>query len=328
MSRTGVRINRRAHYVRVESATARNTQISYRALGLLTYLLDQSEEWQVRSEQLCQGEGREGRDAIRRALRELAAVGHYRLERRRFRDGKQAMGTALSEFPVKQWAEDHITFEGKPIPVLEQEDRTFLVRYPDGSLGSDGFEPGPDDRAPEDTPAEDEDAVDEPKAKPTPAAKPSPAKPSPAKARAATKTTAAEKQAAAEEKAAQKKALDEAANKVATWWWEDAEKHLGKYVGAKGGFIAMRKQVLSAMEAGYTQRQCADALRHARQHWPSRQQWQTALGVVTNHVPPRQLNGRIPYSDAATWGTPEATTTAADDSTPDDDDAQFGVLTD
>ncbi|MDV6291243.1 hypothetical protein R2F25_38165 [Streptomyces sp. UP1A-1] len=94
----------------------------------------------------------------------------------------------------------------------------------------------------------------------------------------------------------------------------------------------MRGMVTKALEAGYTQRQCADALRHARKHLPSAQQWQTALGVVTNHIIPSQLTGRVPYSDEATWGrhgdappsTPggDAPSTTTDDS----DGATFGVI--
>lgn len=332
-SRTGVRRNRRAPYVTIESQSVRDTSISYRALGVLAYLLDQSDEWQVRSDQLSKGEGREGRLAVRTALRELAAAGYYRLERRRFLDGQIAMGTAVSEYPVQQWISDHCTFEGKPIPVIEQEDGTFLVRYPDGTLGPDGFAPAPGVSGAANPPA----AKPKPEAEPREPSEESPAPPkrragkkatAPAKA-PAPKKTAAEKQAADEEKAAREEALTEAAGKVAAWWYEDAQKHLGPYVGKKGWFLAIRATVQRALEAGYTQQQCALALRHAQRHWPTAQQWQHALGVVTNHIAPQQPRGRIPYSDAATWGDQtglEATTTTTpDDDT--DDDATFGIVT-
>ncbi|MFG2986142.1 hypothetical protein ACGFYQ_33655 [Streptomyces sp. NPDC048258] len=330
MSRTAVRVNRRARYLHIESATVRDSRISYRALGLLSYLLDQSDEWQVRSEQLCKGEAREGRDAVRKALRELAAAGYYRLERRQFRDGKQAMGTAVSEFPVEQWAEDFKTFgEKMQIPVVEQQDGTFLVRYPDGSFGSDGFEADPADQAPADGPAEAddpgaEDTVDAPEPKPRPAAA------TPSRTRASTpKVTVTERKAAAEEKAEEEKAFNAAAEEVAAWWWAHAEQHLGAYVGKKGGYLAMRKQVRAALVKNYSPKQCALALQHARKHWPSAQQWQYSLGVVTNHIQPAQRDGRIAYSDVATWGpaVTEPTETTTTD-TPDDDDATFGVLTD
>src|SRR5690349_6424243 len=49
------------------------------------------------------------------------------------------MGTAVSETPVESWAEQAAFFEGKAIPMVEQRDGTFLVRYPDGSLRPDDF---------------------------------------------------------------------------------------------------------------------------------------------------------------------------------------------
>ncbi|MEU9354976.1 hypothetical protein AB0D65_29275 [Streptomyces griseoloalbus] len=328
----GVRINQ-PHFVHVVSATVRNTRLSYRALGLLVYLLDQKEGWQVRAEQLSQGEGREGREAIRTALRELQVAGHYRLERRRLRNGKCVMGTALSGTPLEQWVRDHEVFSTQKdpaVPVIEQEDGTFLVQYPDGSLGSDGFEPDPyaDEEPPADEEPEGPAAAEEPAAEEPPA---EPKKRRPRRTSAQKAADDAAKKAAAEKKAEEKAALDAAAEAVAKWWWEDAEQHLGKYVGKNNGYLAMRGMVRKALEAGYTQRQCADALRHARKHLPSAQQWQTALGVVTNHIIPSQPNGRVPYSDEATWGRQgDAPNTSGGDtpSTPttDSDDATFGVI--
>ncbi|MFF9901211.1 hypothetical protein [Streptomyces longispororuber] len=322
------RIKRRSNYVHVESTTVRDTRIRYCDLGLLTYLLDQSEDWQVRSEQLSKGEGREGRDAVRKMLHRLASCGYYRLERRRLRTGKTVMGTAISDHPVEQWAADYVTFGRKlDIPVVEQEDGTFLVTYPDGSLGSDGFGPAP--LRGQEPPA---GAADEPQAQQPEqdlvVAQPKPAR-RPPRTPQQKKTDDEAKKAAAAKKAAQKKTLDEAAEKVAKWWWEHAETHLGPYVGDSKGYIAMRTQVRAALAKGYTQQQCAKALQETRQHWPGRQQWQTALGVVTNHIQPRQPQGRIPYSDSATWGdqsntpAPTAAAAPADDS----DDATFGIVT-
>ncbi|MFB7403402.1 hypothetical protein ACFCZR_24815 [Streptomyces rubiginosohelvolus] len=363
-SPNGVRVNRRP-YVHVDSATVRDTRISYKALGLLTYILDQSENWQVRSEQLSRGEGREGRDAVRKAQHELAKHGYYRLERRRFLNGQCAMGTAVSEYPVQQWADDYEEFgQNLNIPVVEQEDGSFLVKYKDGRMGSDGFAPDVD--AP---PADEEDAPAPPdeteapaaeektatelkaeraaaardaaaakKAKAaatpdteTPTAPQQPAgKPAAAEQQAAPPgTKAAEKAAAAEEKAAAKKALDDAAEEVAKWWWADAEEHLGKYVGSKGGYVAVRSQIRSALAVGYRKRHCADALRHARKHWPSAQQWQDSLGFVTKGIVPKAPYGRIAYSDEATWGPGQNVPGEPKSSTPSDtvDDVVFGIIT-
>lgn len=138
--------------VRVLSTTVRDTQLSFRALGALTWILDQADGWDVRSDQMANmgkradglGPGgrphrREGRDAVRASLRELAEAGYYRLERRRMRDGTTKMGTAVSVEPVESWAAQYLLFDRKPVPVVEQADGSFWVRYPDGTLQPDDW---------------------------------------------------------------------------------------------------------------------------------------------------------------------------------------------
>ncbi|MFF4543591.1 hypothetical protein ACFY1J_05000 [Streptomyces sp. NPDC001406] len=349
--RDGTRVNQRVYTVPIESDTANDDEVSFRALGLLTHMLNKPPDWQMRSEQLSKGKKREGRDAIRKTLHELAAGGYYRLERRRFRDGKHAMGTAISFYAVEQWKKDYVTFGGElAIPVVEQEDGSFLVQYPDGSMGSDGFDHGRDEPPADDEPAEPGDdeperpADDEPEPPAPPAKKTTPRRKTPPAAKkepaeepaTPAKNATEEKQTEADQKAAEKALLDADAGEVAKWWWAEAEKRFGPYVGDKRGYLAMRKQVRNALEKGYTKNQCGKALIRAQKHWPSAQQWQEALGIVTNHIQPRQTNGRIPYNDASTWGTTNDTSasmpgapSAPPPSTPaedDPDDVTFGVI--
>lgn len=131
-------------FVQVRSKTVNDGDVSFRALGVLTFILDKPEGWDVRAEQMQKSpkrKGREGREAVRTALRELALAGYYRLERRQFRNGKFAMGTAISEMPVESWAEQARFFDGKAVPMVEQTDGTFMVKYPDGTLQPDDFPP-------------------------------------------------------------------------------------------------------------------------------------------------------------------------------------------
>lgn len=140
----GLRKRRAETFVQIRSKTITDGSIPFRALGVLAYLLDRPEGWDVRAEQMAKGkgrEGREGREAVRTALRELAMAGYYRLERRQMRTGKWAMGTAISETPVESWAQQARFFEGKAVPMVEQPDGTFMVRYPDGTLQPDDFPP-------------------------------------------------------------------------------------------------------------------------------------------------------------------------------------------
>jgi hypothetical protein len=126
-------------FVQVPSSTIQDSRLSFRARGILAYLLDKPDGWDVRSAAVA-ADGREGREAVRSALHELAEHGYYRIERRQLRTGKFAMGTAISESPIPEWAEQYAEFEGKPVLVIEQTDGTYKVRHADGSLTTDGFE--------------------------------------------------------------------------------------------------------------------------------------------------------------------------------------------
>lgn len=329
-NRSAVRTNRRTHFVQVESKTARDTRLSFRALGVLTYCLDQSDSWNVRSEQLSRGEGREGRDAVRKALHELAAHGYYRLERRRFHDGTTGMGAAVSEYPVEQWAQDYVTFGKKlDIPVVEQEDGSFRVRYADGSLGTDGFAPGPDAAVP------DNDAIAEPDPQLEPKKQPRATPPTAARSGARKKgdrptnsATDTQAQPANEEKAAKEKTP---AQEVATWYYEHATQHLGPYAGTKksGWYFGLVKLSEQALEAEYTQKQVAKAFQRTGVHFPTAHQFQRALSDERiNKAMPAQYGGRpAPYSDAATWGV-DGSGGPPPQSTPEDldDGAAFGIV--
>ncbi|MFI1012685.1 hypothetical protein [Streptomyces sp. NPDC020965] len=344
--RSAVRVNRRApYYVQVESDTVRDTRLSYRALGVLTYCLDQADSWCVRSEQLARGEGREGRDAVRKALHELAANGYYRLERRRFFDGKTAMGAAISVYSNEQWASDYVAFGGKlDIPVVEQEDGSFRVRYPDDTFGPDGFEAGDDSVAPD---GETDGVPDEPatqpqrqkKKRPTPpAATRSAAK----KARQGAPATKAEPEVKQQQAVKEKKAEPEGeqkeskekspAQEVATWYYGFATERLGPYAGKRksGWFFGLVKLSQQALDADYTQKQVAKALQRTGVHFPTAYQFQRALSDERNNKPvPGMHGGRpAPYSDAETWGTDGTggpPTDSAMEASP-DDDVTFGIV--
>ncbi|GHE31956.1 hypothetical protein GCM10017673_38400 [Streptosporangium violaceochromogenes] len=119
--------------------TIRDTDLTYEALGLLTSLLDRPRSWQVRGDVLAAERNvPEGR--VMKGLAQLRAKGYYRLERRRLLSGKFAMGTAISEDPVEEWAADNAEFGGKPVDLVQQPDGSFLVLHKDGSLTSDGFD--------------------------------------------------------------------------------------------------------------------------------------------------------------------------------------------
>lgn len=76
------------------NAVLRDDLLSYRARGLLAYLLSMPADWSVSSGRLAIESG-EGRDAIRRALRELIDVGYLNLTKQ-----QDPMGRWVSHYIV------------------------------------------------------------------------------------------------------------------------------------------------------------------------------------------------------------------------------------
>jgi hypothetical protein len=143
----GLRKVKRANYLQILNDTARDTKISYRALGILTELLSHEEGWVVRAADLGRRR-KEGREAIATALRELAAAGYYRVEKRRKPSGKFSMGTAVADYPVPEWIEDFKRHPHGGVPLRVTEDGQ--ITRMDGSapetvpddVPSDSPEPG------------------------------------------------------------------------------------------------------------------------------------------------------------------------------------------
>ena len=136
-------LRKRAHsYLNVPSATVTDGRLSFKARGILAYLLDKPAGWDVRSVAIA-ADSPDGKAAVQAGLRELALAGYYRIERRRLLDGRLVTGTAVSEEPVASWAEEYAEYQG-PVPVVQQPGGSFKVRHKDGSMTGDGFSAGPE----------------------------------------------------------------------------------------------------------------------------------------------------------------------------------------
>lgn len=78
-----VRIERYARFTNVPNEAIEDDRLSFRARGILVYLLSKPDTWDARSEQLIVA-GREGRDAIRTAMRELEEFGYMERDREQY----------------------------------------------------------------------------------------------------------------------------------------------------------------------------------------------------------------------------------------------------
>lgn len=122
----------------IRNATLRDARLTFKARGLLAFILSQPEGYRVSAEELAE-EGPDGRDAIRSALREMEAAGYLRREKRRTKDGRLMTDAVLFEVPLV--AENPLQpATGNPSPV-----RPGLFDESAGQTGdglTDAGEPG------------------------------------------------------------------------------------------------------------------------------------------------------------------------------------------
>ena len=107
------------HFTILRNVVLRDERLSFRARGILACVLSRPDDWRTTSETLAkQSGGREGRDAIRTALKELEKAGYLR--RYKINDkvtGQITTVTYIFDEPTENGlAEDGSTDAGKSVP--------------------------------------------------------------------------------------------------------------------------------------------------------------------------------------------------------------------
>lgn len=93
-----LRVARRRRYTQVDRRSVNDAQLSFRARGLLVWLLDKPDDWAVDSTSISE-HASEGRDAIRTALRELELGGYLVRSKRQGDLGRWLTETLVYEHP-------------------------------------------------------------------------------------------------------------------------------------------------------------------------------------------------------------------------------------
>jgi len=96
---TIIRAPREERFTVLNRTIIADERISYRALGLLVFLLDKPDNWRVEATALAAGEGREGREAVQTALKELQTVGYLMRQRRQDEAGHWITESFVYESP-------------------------------------------------------------------------------------------------------------------------------------------------------------------------------------------------------------------------------------
>ena len=96
-----IRQRRPNRYVVIPNEAVQNHALSFKARGVLAYLLSQPDHWTISSTSLAKMAAQDGREAIRTALLELEKAGY--LSRRRIQDpttGRWGWHQVLHDHPV------------------------------------------------------------------------------------------------------------------------------------------------------------------------------------------------------------------------------------
>lgn len=73
-----IRIQKKANYVSIDNAVLEDIELSWKARGVLTYLLSRPPNWQVQLADLIAKSKKDGRDSARAALKELELAGYIK----------------------------------------------------------------------------------------------------------------------------------------------------------------------------------------------------------------------------------------------------------
>lgn len=94
-----IKTSRPSHnFTVVSNAVIRDECLSYRARGILIYLLSQPPDWETSSTRLAIAAG-EGRDAVRTALRELINAGYVTLRKEQTKAGRWVTTYTVTDTP-------------------------------------------------------------------------------------------------------------------------------------------------------------------------------------------------------------------------------------
>ncbi|MEU5434515.1 hypothetical protein AB0G73_14225 [Streptomyces sp. NPDC020719] len=121
------------------TAALEDSHLSFRARGILAFLLSKPDSWKVRSESIAAA-GKEGREAVRTALKELREAGYYRVVTDRLDDGTIASITEVYDTAQDWAAEEYVRQVGRRVARrLERETGPEAGGAGGESVTGDGF---------------------------------------------------------------------------------------------------------------------------------------------------------------------------------------------
>jgi hypothetical protein len=137
-----LRVKRTKGYTTIPNSTLCDHRLSFRARGVLAFLLAKPDDWETRTTDLPE-HGREGRDAVRTALKELRELGYMDQEREQYRDDESGKWLWRTVTIVRDFPEpENPTSEVVPETDSQSSETSWDIPTTDGGSG-DGFSGAP-----------------------------------------------------------------------------------------------------------------------------------------------------------------------------------------
>jgi hypothetical protein len=128
-----VRVKKRDRYVVISKVPLEDKRLSWKAKGLLAYLLSKPDQWTVMVTQLV-NESTDGKDAVRTALLELQASGYLEGEPQRAENGRFApTDLVVYEEPqspkliTRPFPPDYEAAKRRPEPTTEEKRKATIA---------------------------------------------------------------------------------------------------------------------------------------------------------------------------------------------------------
>ena len=94
-----IRVKHKDKFTTILNNTLQDSRLSYRARGILAYLLSKPDNWKANISDIAKN-GEEGQRAVRTAIEELDYYGYFKSERKRNEDGQyEGYETYIFEYP-------------------------------------------------------------------------------------------------------------------------------------------------------------------------------------------------------------------------------------
>lgn len=135
-----IRVKARDRYTLVDNRAVEDPRLSFRALGLLTYLLSKPDDWRANYRHLSTTHT-DGETSVRAGMKELTACGYIERERGHDETGRIEWELVVHEVSLHHAGVSHawLSHAGETAPVVTTEEATTEEQEPespDGDVGA------------------------------------------------------------------------------------------------------------------------------------------------------------------------------------------------